>query len=159
MQHSSWAENNMLEVRSLIPHAGPMVLLDRIIHADEKSLSAEVTIRSDNLFYEKEGVGAWVGIEYMAQAIAAYAGYNAKQRGESVKVGFLLGTRRYESHCTYFIPQQVLQIYVHHILQTDNGLGSFECAIRDGDTQLASATLTVFQPDNLNHFLQGKTHE
>ena len=39
---------------------------------------------------------AWVGLEYMAQAIGAYAGYTARLRGEPVRIGYLLGTRRYE---------------------------------------------------------------
>ena len=87
----------MPDIRSLVPHAGSMVLLDRVISVEENSLCAEVGIRSDSLFCNADGVGAWVGIEYMAQAIGAYAGYRARLRGEPVKIGFLLGTRRYES--------------------------------------------------------------
>lgn len=141
------------DIRSLIPHAESMVLLDRVLAADEKSLCAEVTIQPNSLFCGPNGVGAWVGIEYMAQAIAAYAGYQANLRGESVKMGFLLGTRQYESHCTFFSPMTTLQIKVQHILQTDNGLGSFECAIYNQQTELAKATLTVFQPDDVTKFL------
>ena len=63
----------MPDIRSLVPHAGPMVLLDRVISVDEDSLLAEVRIRSDSLFCNTDGVGAWVGIEYMAQAIGAWA--------------------------------------------------------------------------------------
>ncbi len=64
----------MPDIRSLVPHAGPMVLLDRVISVDEDSLLAEVRIRSDSLFCNIDGVGAWVGIEYMAQAIGAWRG-------------------------------------------------------------------------------------
>ncbi|WP_307732400.1 hypothetical protein [Massilia sp. MB5] len=86
---------SMPAFRSLVPHAGPMALLDRVLEADEESLCAEVAIRADSLFYAEGGVGSWVGIEYMAQAVAAHAGYLARQRGEAVKPGFLLGSRRY----------------------------------------------------------------
>src|SRR5215471_7164387 len=86
----------MPDIRSLLPHAGPMVLLDRVISVDEDSLLAEVCIRSDSLFCNGGGVGAWVGVEYMAQAIGAWAGYTAQLRGEPVKLGFLLGTRSYD---------------------------------------------------------------
>jgi predicted hotdog family 3-hydroxylacyl-ACP dehydratase len=137
---------NMPDIRSLLPHAGPMVLLDRVIAADEESLCAEVTIRSDTLFCTAEGVGAWIGLEYMAQAIGAYAGYLAYQRGEKVKIGFLLGTRRYECSRPYFTVGTRLQIHVRRVFQSDNGMGSFECRIEDSDAALANVTLTVYQP-------------
>ena len=75
----------MPDIRSLVPHSGTMVLLDRVISADENTLCAEVVIRPDSLFYADGGVGAWVGIEYMAQAIGAYAGYRARLRGEFIR--------------------------------------------------------------------------
>ena len=74
------------DIRSLLPHSGTMVLLDRVVAADADSLCAEVAIRPDSLFCNADGVGAWVGIEYMAQAIAAHAGYLARLRGDAVKV-------------------------------------------------------------------------
>jgi predicted hotdog family 3-hydroxylacyl-ACP dehydratase len=123
-----------------------MVLLDRVISADEESLCAEVSIRSDSLFCTAEGVGGWVGLEYMAQAVAAYAGYVAHLRGEAVKIGFLLGTRRFECDRPFFSVGARLQVHIKRILQSENGMGSFECRIDDGAAQLASATLTVYQP-------------
>ena len=123
---------NIPDIRSLVPHAGRMVLLDRVISADEESLCAEITIRSDSLFCTTEGVGAWVGLEYMAQAIAAYAGYVAYLRGEAVKIGFLLGTRRFECNRPFFSIGTRLQIHVKRVFQSENGMGSFECRIEDG---------------------------
>jgi predicted hotdog family 3-hydroxylacyl-ACP dehydratase len=145
----------MPDIRSLIPHAGPMVLLDRVVFADEESLCAEVCIKSGDLFCNAAGVGAWVGIEYMAQAIAAYAGYAAHLRGEPVKIGFLLSARRYECNRTVFTVGSVVKVYVRRVLVSDNGLASFECRLEDCDAELATATLTVFQPADVNEFLAG----
>ena len=147
----------MLDIRSLIPHAGPMVLLDRVISVDEDSLCAEVSIRSNTLFCGPDGVGAWVGIEYMAQAIAAWAGYTAQLRGEPVKLGFLLGTRRYESSRPIFVLGSVLRVHVQRLFQNENGLGLFECFIDNEEGRVASATVTVFQPPNVDDFLQGSS--
>jgi predicted hotdog family 3-hydroxylacyl-ACP dehydratase len=135
---------SMPDIRSLVPHAGPMVLLDRVISADEDSLCAEIGIRSDNLFCGPDGVGAWVGIEYMAQAIAAWAGYTAQLRG----------TRRYECSRPIFVLGSVLRVHVQRLFQNDNGLGSFECRIDDIRGPLATATVTVFQPPNVVDFFQ-----
>src|SRR5438445_11019322 len=96
------------DIRSLLPHSGTMVVLDRVIAVDHQSLCAEVVIRPDSLFMGADGVGSWVGIEYMAQAIAALAGHAARLDGDAVKVGFLLGTRRYEARCSCFAHGSVL---------------------------------------------------
>ncbi len=48
-------------IHSLVPHADPMVLLERVVAVDEVSLSAELTISRDSLFFDDNaaGVGAW----------------------------------------------------------------------------------------------------
>ena len=147
----------MPDIRSLVPHAGPMVMLDRVISVDEDSLLAEVRIRSDSLFCDADGVGAWVGIEYMAQAIGAWAGYNARLRGEPIKLGFLLGTRRYECRRPIFVLGSVLRVHARRVFQDENGLGSFECSIDSAEGRVATAIVTVFQPPNISDFLQGSS--
>lgn len=143
------------DIRSLMPHAGAMVLLDRVVSVDHENLCAEVRIHAGSVFAGPEGVGGWVGIEYMAQAIAAHAGYAARQRGEAVKVGFLLGTRRYQCSRSSFGLHSILRIHVHKVLQADNGLASFECRIEEIENQpLASATITVFEPADAKVFLK-----
>jgi len=145
----------MPEIRDLVPHGGAMSLLDRLLHADDESACAEVKITRDSLFFDGSGVGAWVGIEYMAQTIAAHAGYGASLRGEAVKSGFLLGSRRYQSSVPVFRLDSVLHIHVQRVLWGESGLGSFECRIDDqaGSSTIATATVTVFQPQNVNDFL------
>lgn len=93
----------------------------------------------------------------MAQAIAAWAGYTAQLRGEPVKLGFLLGTRRYESSRPIFVLGSVLRVHVQRLFQNENGLGSFECFIDNEEGRVASATVTVFQPPNVDDFLQGSS--
>lgn len=146
----------MPDIRKLMPHSGQMVLLDRVISADADNLCAEVRIHEGSVFAGETGVGAWAGIEYMAQAVAAHAGWVALQRGEEVKVGFLLGSRKYEASVAEFTLGSVLRVHVLRVLQGDNGLGAFECRIDivDGHASAATATVTVFQPHNVNQFLK-----
>lgn len=157
MQHSflEGSEMELPDIRSLVPHTGAMVMLDRVISFDQESLCAEVRIHADSLFAGADGVGGWVGIEYMAQAIAAHAGYAARLRGEPVKIGFLLGSRRYECHRSTFALHSVLRIHVLRVLQAENGLASFECRIEDVEKNiLATATITVFEPADAKNFLK-----
>jgi predicted hotdog family 3-hydroxylacyl-ACP dehydratase len=144
------------DVRELVPHSGDMVLLDRVLLADAENVCAEVTIGPDTVFCDGAGVGSWVGIEYMAQAIAIHGGHLARQRGESVKIGFLLGARRYACSVPLFAMGSVLHVHAHHAMQGENGLAAFECRIEDAASGacLATATITVFEPNNVDEFLQ-----
>lgn len=131
-------------IAELIPHSGRMVLLDRIIDFDEHSLSAELVVRDDGLLGNNKTVAAWAGIEYMAQAVAAYAGIKSKQAGEPIKLGFLLGTRRYTSNVASFDVGTALTIQVINIIQ-DEQMGVFECKIHGAGIEI-SANLNVYQP-------------
>ena len=56
-----------------------------------------VCIGEDSMFFEPpHGVPGYVGLEYIAQTIAAHGGLRARAVGEPVRIGFLLGTRRYD---------------------------------------------------------------
>ena len=141
------------DIRTLLPHSGRMVLLDRVIAVDDEGLCAEVRVRRDSLFCINGAVGGWVGLEYMAQAIGAYAGYRARCHGEPVRIGYLLGTRHYDCKQPNFHAGSRLRIHVKRVWQSAEGLASFDCRIEDQSNVMASAQLTVYQPaDNGNPF-------
>ncbi len=135
-------------ISEIVPHAGNMSLLDTAVEGDQESLVAEAVIRDGNLFYNaaSAGTGAWIGIEYMAQTVAAWAGWQARLRGGEPRVGYLLGTRRYHCSRSTFRAGEILRVEVHRQFQADNGLGQFECHITIGGEQVASAALTLFEP-------------
>lgn len=136
------------DIASFVPHTRPMLLLDRVIDADQNTLCSEVRINSDSLFCHKGNVAAWIGIEYMAQTVAAHAGFLACQDNEPVRVGFLLGTRLYQSHVDTFPAGTVLKIQVERQYLSEEGLGSYKCRILEKDLEVAMAILTVYQPSD-----------
>jgi predicted hotdog family 3-hydroxylacyl-ACP dehydratase len=135
--------NAFPDIAELIPHTGPMILLDRVTAFDEDSLSAELVVRA-GLFGDGKTVPAWVGIEYMAQTIGAYAGMKAKLAGEPIRLGFLLGTRRYSGNVAEFRVGTLLTVRVDKIMQ-DEKLGAFECRIAGEGIEM-TANLNVYQP-------------
>lgn len=140
-------------VADLVPHAGAMCLLHRVIEGDADSLVAEVDI-GEGLFAGEGGVGGWVGIEYMAQAAAAWAGWQARLRGAEPRVGFLLGTRRYDCSRPSFLPGETLRVEVRREFQADGGVGLVACRIDIAGETVATATLTVFEPEDVGAFLR-----
>lgn len=142
------------QVADLVPHSGRMSLLTSITGHGEDWLSAQVVITQDSMFADSKGVPAWVGLEYLAQAIGAFAGLQERLNGESPKLGFLLGTRKYICSTDYFLLGDQLELKVIRNMQAENGLSAFECHLQ-ANSYTATASLNVFQPEDAERFLQG----
>jgi predicted hotdog family 3-hydroxylacyl-ACP dehydratase len=122
------------------------VLLDRVIEFDEENMVAEVIVRDDGLFGDSRSVPSWLGIEYMAQTIAALGGMKRRLAGKPLDLGFLLGTRRYDCNVAEFAVGSVLTVSVKRLVE-DQGLGVFDCHIKAEGISV-SAKLNVYQPDS-----------
>lgn len=133
------------QVADLVPHAGQMMLIDKVISYDQQSLTAETTVRADGLFDNGLKVPAWIGVEYMAQTIAAFNGTKKKLCGQPISVGFLLGTRRYDCNSAEFSVGSLLTIKVS-LLVEDKGLSVFDCELTCENIH-AVAKLNVYEPD------------
>ncbi len=141
-------------VSDLLPHRGEMILLDRIESWGKDYLEATVLHHDGNLFSDLDGnVPAWVGLEYMAQAICALAGIRALKKGEPVRIGLLLGTRKYEARETHFRRDSKITIRVKQIYMDENNLAAFNCTIHS-DRLLAEAQVKAIQPDNIQNIIK-----
>ena len=129
-----------------VPHRGAMNLLESVVHCDGHAIEARVRVPADGLFATAEGMPAWIGIEYMAQAVAAWSGARARVGGGSPRIGYLLGSRRYEAAVPLFEVGAELRVFAHCELMGDNGLGMFDCRIEQDGRVMASGRLSVFEP-------------
>ncbi len=133
-------------VADVVPHKEGMILLDSILSCDDEELTAQVSIGKSTLFLNDEDcVPAWVGIEYMAQAVAAWSGVQGRNKGQGATIGYLLGARKYRSYCSVFPLGSVLTIHIKRHYQ-EGDFGVFECKIC-ADGLLAEAALNVYQPE------------
>ncbi|CAI2794744.1 MULTISPECIES: ApeP family dehydratase [Pseudomonas] len=138
----------------LLPHAGDMILIDQVLSFDEEQIRTCTLVKPGGLFNRPDGsLPAWVGIELMAQSVAAYAGCHARQKGQAVALGFLLGTRKFECNVASFPAGTELSIHGLRSLEDDNGMGVFECHLT-GDGIQASARLNVFRPPQAANYLE-----
>lgn len=139
-------ETGLESVETYVPQRGAMLLIDRIIELSEEHAVAEVDIRSEGLFMRKGKMPAWVGIEYMAQTISAWAGGRSQRSGGKTKIGLLLGSRRYEAMQPAFPAGSTLRVEVRRELAGESGLGVFDGRILVDGALIASAKVTVFEP-------------
>lgn len=162
---NSQQQRSLLE--SLLPHRSPILLLERLLNVEDESARAELVISPDSAFYRADmaGVPSWVGLEYMAQTVAAWSGQQLLNLGRPVAIGFLLGTRAYRTRVPVFASGMRLRIDIDVTYLEPSGLSSFDCIIRGGDSQhpleendmvLAEARINAFRPeDPLNYVREG----
>lgn len=134
------------DIADFMPHRGTMLLVERLVEHDGDTATAEVTVTPrSNFFQPGRGVPAYVGIEYMAQAVAAYDGASRLLEGKLPATGFLLGTRQFEATRPYFRDQDHLVIKIRMIYR-DQALGSFDCVIEVDGVVCCKAMLNVYRP-------------
>jgi predicted hotdog family 3-hydroxylacyl-ACP dehydratase len=122
-----------------------MILLDEVVACDDTSLVAVILIRPTTLFLEDEGVPGHIGIEYMAQACGAFAGVEALRNGQAVRIGFLLGTRRYIMPVPWFCLGDRLTVSVS-LGYRDQSMATFDGRIDVAGKLAAEGRLIVYQP-------------
>lgn len=147
-------------VAPYLPHSGRMVLLDAVTACDEHGLCAEAAVRPDHILLppDADALPAYLGMEIMAQGVAAWAGVHAAARGEAVRLGFLLGTRKLKLHCPAIPIGTLLTVRVAQSWQDESGMGVFDCELRcrapahgyendmPSGSLLVSGALNVYSP-------------
>lgn len=135
----------------LLPHSGKMLLLDEVVDCGEDWLVSMVKITEHSQFVEAGFVSALVVIEYMAQSIAALAGIRSKNKAESVRVGLLLGSRKFDSNVESIPVGVDLHIHIEEMFSEENGLGVFKCEAKAPGI-LVVCSLSVYHPEDLGEF-------
>ena len=142
-------------IEELIAHDHPMILIDHVISYTSEKIETSLTIHEDTPFMFDAQVPSYVAVEYMAQSIAAYSGIIAQKKGEKIRIGFLLGTRKLELMCTHFHIGDQLHIEANS-LYNDGEMASFDCVTKKGEKIVAKARLNVYQPSNDNLKMETK---
>lgn len=134
-------------IEQLLPHDKPMILVDRALDVQQDSIHCQVEIGAHNPFFDSvsQTVPAYVGIEFMAQSVAAWSGYHAFLKQQPSPIGFLLGSRRYTSECDAFSLGEVLDVYAEKLME-DNGMAVFSARMERQEATVATCQLNVYVP-------------
>jgi predicted hotdog family 3-hydroxylacyl-ACP dehydratase len=89
----------MYDIQSLIPQRDPIMMVDRLVDAEDERCTTSLTIAPGNFFLDADGLVAEAGlVEHIAQSASAFAGYRAKEAGaEKPPVGYIGEVKRF--HC------------------------------------------------------------
>lgn len=117
-------------IDSLILHSGNMVLIDKLIAADDGGVTSVSYQQNAKLFSIKSNyLPSYVCIEYMAQTIAAYAGLKALNNNREPTIGLLLGTRSFRCSQANMAISQPVAIKVKEIYNDQDQLVLFHCEV------------------------------
>jgi predicted hotdog family 3-hydroxylacyl-ACP dehydratase len=144
-------------IEELVPHAGPMLLIGDVVeHAPERT-RCRVEVAKSVLFRRADGrVPAWVGLEYMAQCVAAHGGLVARRLGERPRPGLFLGTRRVVVRADSFGWEDVLEVSARH-LRGELGLVSFSCSLERSarEEPVLEGNLSVYVAERIEELARG----
>lgn len=142
-------------VESLLPHRGPLRLVDSLIDYDAERVKVALTVRDATPFGDGAGgVPAYVGLEYMAQTIQVFSGLELHAAGQPPKIGLLIGTRHYQCSVPRFNDGAVLVVSATRVMGGDEALWVFDCHIADEQgVLLASAQVKAYRPSDIREFL------
>ncbi|MFT2091831.1 3-hydroxylacyl-ACP dehydratase [Paraglaciecola sp. 2405UD69-4] len=150
---------NKYAIEDVVPHAHPMILIEQLKEFSEDSATCLLEIREQSNFYnpEKKSVPSYVGLEYLAQSIAAYANANKVQEGGEVALGFLVSARNFKAAVSEFTLGMQLETKVTKLFKEENGLSVFDCLIFCDEEQLIEAKINVYEPENPELYLKENT--
>lgn len=137
----------MNPLEAYLPHRGPAIVLDSVRAFTEEGCVAEARVRPGAWYLDAQGeMPAWVGLEMMAQAAAAFSGHRNTLSGRPIRVGYLLGSRAFNASVPAFPVGTPLEIHVRVLFLDPDGLGAFQCELRQAGTLVAEATLKAIEP-------------
>ncbi len=136
---------------ALIPHAGSMCLIDKLLAWDEEQIQCQTNShrQTNNPLRDTTGLSAIHGIEYGAQAIAIHGGLLARQRGEKAAPGYLAALRHIEMHTDWLHDIAPPLLVEARRLLGDNRHFIYEFSLREGSRILVAGRATIM--------LQGQT--
>jgi predicted hotdog family 3-hydroxylacyl-ACP dehydratase len=144
-------------IEEVLPHRGIMLLVERVVAWDAEHAAVAASARRDAWYAEDGAMPSWIGIELMAQAIAAHVGLIARSKGRPPQRGVLLGTRQFRSSRARFPAGRELLVTARVSYRDESGLGSYDATIDLEGSEVATANVTVYEPPDFEAFLRERT--
>ncbi len=132
------------ELAELVPHRPPMRLLDSVVAHGERTITCAATIGPDHAFLEDGAVDVLVCVELVAQAVAAYVGYQDYLAGRRPKAGFIVSCREASFEVSALALGDSLTVEARHVWG-ETEVGSFKGSVQRGGIVVATVELGVYR--------------
>lgn len=95
--------NVVRPIDMLVPHRTPMLLIDAVLSSDDQGVWAVVCLQADSPFVQDGRVSTAVGLEYLAQAAAAFFTLQSSEAEATVRQGMLIACPRLDADLPWFV--------------------------------------------------------
>lgn len=138
---------NFPPVTELLPHAPPMIVVDDLSNAGDEWVESTTCVRPEHPLFDtyEDGLPGWALIELMAQTIALHAGFLGRQNAQEPRIGYLLGTRRFELQRTVCQAGERIRIHAKREFHDPEGVSAYQCTAFENDDIIATAKLNVYR--------------
>jgi predicted hotdog family 3-hydroxylacyl-ACP dehydratase len=138
-------QKNILRAESLIPHRGPMRLLERVMNPAHNGLQAETTVTESWPLSRDGSVSSLLCLELVAQAISALSTW---RRGEGARprVGLLVGIKESELFTPRLPLGTELTVHVEELYHVGN-YGVFKGQVISGSALFCTTIVQVMEPE------------
>jgi predicted hotdog family 3-hydroxylacyl-ACP dehydratase len=137
----------VIDPATVLAHRPPNLLLEAVLEVDDQRCRSRVRVDPGAWYAGPDGSApGWLGLEWMAQTVAAFSGSCHAGEGRPPRPGYLLGTRLYRCDRPTFPGGAVLEVEAVVQYADPAGLSAFQCEIRQDGARVAQAVLTVYEP-------------
>lgn len=132
------------KAEDLIPHSGPMCLVDDLLWVKDKHAETSTVIKSGGQFVREDGtLEECVFVEMIAQSIAAASGFDLTEEQRRTQQGYLLGIKNIKITGTARVGDR-LNVKVFKSAQFGD-FAIIEGSVLRGDETLAAGEIKVVQ--------------
>jgi len=107
------------EILQYIPQRPPMIMVSRLIEADDNSAQTSLLITEDNIFVDNDFFTEPGIVEHIAQSAALQAGYGFIQAKKSVPIGYIAAIKGLTIHRLPSVRNE-LKTHVHIVNRVMN---------------------------------------
>jgi len=135
-----------IDIHTLLPQQEPFVLVDHLLHFDERQTVCDFTVRKDHLFAEGDSLNRCAIVENIAQTCAARIGYvNVYIYHRAVQLGFIGAVRDLQILRTPKVGERLITSI--EVLQEVMGLTLCRAEVKIGDETIATAEMKIALQD------------
>ncbi len=132
------------DIELLVPHRAPMLFIDAIKETGHKRLSCTARVRETHPLLQNGKVDIVATVEYVAQTVSAYVGYNnhLARPGTAPGIGFLVSCNEAVFSAADLNLDDELDIVVEHVWG-ESAFGKFRGEVKRNDVSIATMDVSV----------------
>lgn len=131
-----------VRITDLIPQRAPIVMVDEFLSYDGERSTTALTVREDNIFVDGGRMSECGLIEHVAQSAAARVGWECREKGVGVPLGFIGSVNRFTAERLPLVGERIVTTV--EVVQQVFAITLIQAECRIGDETVAQGRMKIF---------------